>query len=170
MTRGVVAICSLLMTAGIWAGQDSTPRVLTSHDIEAEIGSDKDTRSVVGLVLSHLLVNHQRREFFLASQFRTEWLPPVPGVEFVRLPDAEIGGHISVCGTYWLVNKVERVDNVVSIMLTKMCAATTRGYIVSFEGGEWRPGPPGTGKDGGSWVPGIGSGILGGPPPGCRCQ
>jgi hypothetical protein len=45
-----------------------------------------------------------------------------------------------------------------------------RRYIVSFERNEWRLGPPGTGKNGGSWVPGIGSGFLGGRPSGCRCQ
>jgi len=171
MTRiGVAAIYSVLMTAGSWAGQDSTARVLTSSDIKAEIGTDVDARSVVEQVLTHLMVNHERREFLLASQIPTEWLPSIPGVEFVRLADAEIVGHISACGRYWLVDKVERVDNVVSMMLNQKCGGTVRGYIVSFEGNEWRLGPPGSGKDGGGWVPGIGSGFSGGPPPGCRCQ
>lgn len=112
----------------------------------------------------------ERREFVLASQIRTEWLPSIRGLEFVRLADAEIVRHISACGRYRLVDKVERVDNVVSMMLTQRCGGTARSYIVSFEGNEWRLGPPGTGKDGGGWTPGIASGFGGGPPPGCRCQ
>jgi hypothetical protein len=95
-------------------------------------------------VLTHLMVNHERREFVLASQIRTEWLPSTPGVEFVRLADADVVGHISACGVYWLVEKVDRVDNVVSIMLNQSCGGTVRGYIVSFEGSEWRLGPPGS--------------------------
>jgi hypothetical protein len=171
LTRiGVAAICLVLMTAGGWAGQDSTARVLTSNAIKAEIGTDVDARSVVAQVLTHLVVNHERREFFLASQIRPEWLPAIPGVEFVRLADAEIVRHVSACGRYWLVDKVERVDNVVSMMLNQRCGGTSRGYIVSFEGNEWRLGPPGTGKDGSGWTPGIGSGFGGGPPPGCHCQ
>ena len=99
-----------------------------------------------------------------------EWLPSIPGVEFVRLADADIVGHISACGVYWLVTKAERVANVVSLMLNQRCGGTVKSYIVSLDGKEWRLGPPGTGKDGGGWVPGIGSGYLGGLPPGCRCQ
>ena len=167
---GAAAICSVLMTPGSWAGQDPTARVLTSNDIKAEIGTDADARSVMSQVLTHLMVNHDRREFFLASQIRTEWLPSTPGVEFVRLADAEVVGHISACGVYWLVAKVERVDNVVSMMLNQRCGGTTRSYIVSFEGNEWRLGPPGIGKSGRGWGPGIGSGFVGGRPPECRCQ
>jgi hypothetical protein len=160
MTRiGVAAICSVLMTAGSWAGQDSTARVLTSDDIKAEIGNDADARRVVAKVLTDLLGNHERREFFLASQIPTEWLPSILGVEFVRLADADIVGHISACGRYWLVDKVERVDKVVSMMLSQRCGATTRGYIVSFDGDQWR-----------SSQQGIGSGFVGRPPPGCRCK
>jgi hypothetical protein len=171
MTRiGAAAICSVLMTAGSWVGQESAARVLTSDDIKAEVGTDLDASSVIAQVFTHLMVNHERREFVLASQIRTDWLPLVPGVEFVRLADAEIVGHISACGRYWLVDKVARVDNVVSMTLNQRCGGTVRDYIVSFEGKEWRLGPPGTGKDGGGWVPGIGSGFLGGPPPACRCQ
>jgi len=170
LTRiGLAAICLMFMTAGSWAGQGSAARVLTSDAIKAEIGTDADARSVVAMILIHL-VNQQRREFFLASQMRTEWLPSIPGVQFVRLADADIVGHISACGVYWLVDKVERVDNVVSMKLTQRCGGVSRDYIVSFEDNAWHLGPPGTGKDGGGWVPGRGSGFYGGPPPGCRCQ
>jgi hypothetical protein len=167
---GVAAICSVVMTAGSWASQDSTARPITSNDIKAEIGTDADARSVVAQVLTHLMLNHERREFFLASQIRPEWLPSIPGVQFVRLADTDVLKHISACGRYWLVDKVERADHVVSVMLNQRCGGTSRRYIVSLEENEWRLGPPGSGKDGSGWTPGIGSGFGGAPSPGCRCQ
>ena len=167
---GLVAICSALTAVGSWAAQGSPVRLLTSNAIRAEIGTDADARRVVALVLNHLMLNHDRREFFLASQIRTEWLTSIPGVELVRLGDADIVGHISTCGVYWLVDKVERVDNVVSMKLSQRCGGVSRDYIVSFEGNGWHLGPPGTGKDGGGWTPGMGSGFGAGRPPGCRCQ
>jgi hypothetical protein len=70
MTRiGVAAICSVLLTPGSWVGQDPTARVLTSKDIRAEIGTDTDTGSVMAQVLTHLMVNHERREFFLGARY-----------------------------------------------------------------------------------------------------
>jgi hypothetical protein len=70
MTRiGVAAICSVLMTAGSLVGQDPPARVLTSNDIKAEIGTDVDARSVMAQVLSHLMVNHERREFFWRARY-----------------------------------------------------------------------------------------------------
>jgi hypothetical protein len=167
---GVGVICALVMTVGSLAGQDSTARVLTSKDITAEIGTDVDARSVVQLVLSYLMAGgHDHREFFLASQIPVEWLPSIPGVEFVRLADAEIDAHLSACGEYWRVAKVARVNNVVSMGLDIRCGASQRDFIVSLEENLWHLGPPGAGKDGGGWAGGIGSGFVGGPPPGCPC-
>jgi hypothetical protein len=162
----VAAICSVLMATGGWAGQDSAARVLTSNDIKANIGTDADARSVVAQVLTHFMINHERREFFLASQIPAEWLPSISGVEFVRLADAEIVGHTSACGRYWIFSNVERADSVVRMKLSQRCGGTTMDYIASFEGNQWRLGPPG----GGSWVPGVGSGFVGGPPADCRCR
>ena len=169
MTRLIVgAISSMLMTVGILTAQDSTARVLTSNDIEAVIGSDSDTRAVLAQVLSHLM-GSERREFVLASQLRAEWLPSVAGAEFVRLADAEVSKHLAACGVYWLVGKVERVDNVVWVILNQRCGSATRSYIVSLDRHEWRLGSA-TGKDGAGWVPGIGSSLAAGAPPECRCR
>jgi len=60
-------------------------------------------------VLTYLMVNHGRREFFLASQIRTEWLPSIAGVEFVCLADAEVVGHISACQSALDCNSVVMV-------------------------------------------------------------
>jgi hypothetical protein len=169
MTRiGVAAICSVLMTAESLTGQNPATPLLTLNDIAVAINDEMDARHVFVTVLTHGMGNHERREFFLASQVRSEWLPVIPGVEFVRLTDTEIAGHLSACGHYWLVSKVERVDNVVSMKLNQRCGGTMLDYIVSLEGQQWRLGPPGTGKDGGGWGPGIGSGFVG-RPPGCPC-
>jgi len=62
----------------------------------------------------------------------------------------------------------ERRGDVASLALGQRCGGTLREYVVSFDGGQWRLGPPGTGKDRG-WVSGIGSGFVGGRPPECAC-
>jgi hypothetical protein len=142
LTRiGLVGICVLLMMAGSRAGQDSTARVLTSNDITAEIGTDVDARRVVAQVLTHLLVNHGRREFFLASQMRAEWLPSIPGVEFVRLSDAGIAGHISTCGTYWLVDwvNIEPTATRIGITTWKNVAKTPFGFRPAGSMKAWTP-------------------------------
>ena len=149
LTRlGGVVICSVLMTAGHWTGQEPTAPVLAASDIIAEIGNEVGARDVVTTVLTHAMANHEHREFFLASQIRGDWLPTIRGVEFVRLADTEIAGHLSSCGRYWIISDLRDADNVVSMWLSQKCGGTALNYIVSFDGIEWRLGPPGTGKDG----------------------
>lgn len=167
MRIGVATISLVLMTAGSWAGQAAPDTPLTIAAITAVIRSDRDARSVVATVLTHAM-RSSKQEFFLASQIRSEWLPVLQGVEFVRLTDTEIAGHLSACGQYWIISRVDRTGDVVSISLDRKCGCSSVGYIVSFDGGEWRLGPPGTGKDGGGWAPGRGSGCYG-PQPGCPC-
>jgi hypothetical protein len=141
--------------------------MLTSGEIVSIIGSDVDARGAISAVLTHAMAQRSK-EFFLATQISSEWLPTIPGVELVRLLDSEIAAHLANCGRYWVVGRVERADNVVSLFLSQKCGGTSLDYLVSFDGRAWRLGPPGTGRDGGGWVPGIGSGIAGRVPE-CRC-
>jgi len=156
------------MTVGSGAGQNPADPQLAITDIIATIGSDVDARNVFAKVLTHAMANRGRRAFFLASQIRNEWLPVVQGADFLRLADTEIAEYLSACGSYWIIDYLERADNVVSIRLAQKCGGAALYYIVSFDGSEWRLGPPGTGKDGGGWAPGIGSGRAN-RPPGCPC-
>ena len=151
-------------------GQDVVAPPLTGAAVAAAIGRDTDARAVIAIVLGHAMqpAERSRREFFLASQIRNEWLPTVQRVEFVRLSDTDIAAHLATCGYYWMIDRVERTNNVVSLRLRQRCGGTSLGYVVSFDGREWRLGPPGTGKDGGGWGPGRGSGFNG-RPPGCPC-
>jgi hypothetical protein len=165
---GAAAICSVLIAAGSLAGQDRATPALTTEDITVAIGNEADARAVFVKVLTHAVGNHDRREFFLAGQIRSEWLPTIPGVEFIRLADTEIAAHLSKSGYYWLVCKVERIDDVVSITLNQGCGRTERDYVVSRDGKEWRLGPPSTRTEGG-WVPGTGSGSVG-RQPSCSCR
>jgi hypothetical protein len=174
--KGTRAVFIVFVFLVLWSsvsstrGQDVVAPPLTSAAIAAAIGSDADARTVIAMVLSHAMqpAESSRREFFLASQIRNQWLPTVQRVEFVRLSDDDIAAHLATCGYYWMIYRVERSDNVVSLWLRQRCGFSARAYVVSFDGREWRLGPPGTGKDGGGWVPGIGSGISG-RPPGCPC-
>jgi hypothetical protein len=156
--KGVtIAIFCILMSVGSWASQESTP-LLTSADITAKIGTEADAHDVFVTILTHAMANRSHREFFLASQIRSEWLPALKAVEFVRLADAEIARHLSSCGHYWFIDRLERADKVMSVWLNQRCGATALHYVVSFDGRRWQLGSG----------PGIASGFAG-PPPGCPC-
>jgi hypothetical protein len=141
--------------------------MLTSGDIVSIIGSAADARRAISAVLTHGMAQRSR-EFFLATQISSEWLPTIPGVELVRLLDSEIATHLANCSRYWVVGRVEPAGNVVSMFLSQKCGGRSLRYLVSFDGRAWRLGTPATGKDGSSWRPGIGSGIAR-PAPDCPC-
>ena len=168
-TFGMVVAITLLATSKVWAQTAREPR-LTFESITEAIGSDADARGVFLGVFAHLFPqSNTRKEFLLSAQIRPDWLPTVDGVSFVLLNAGEAEILVTQCGSYWVVSGVKRSDVVVSLTLSKQCSGTMREYVVSFDGREWKLGPPGTGKNGGSWAPGIGSGFVGGPPPGCPC-
>lgn len=162
-----------LVAVATVAAQDTSGSLPTVNGIAATIGGDADARSVISRVFAHLFWSdshaRQRKEFLLASQVRPVWLPAIDHVEFVLLTKTQAATLASQCGSYWMVGRVERTDRVVSLRLDHRCAGSVRAYVVSFDGQEWRLGPPGTGLNGGGWVPGMGSGFAGGRPPECIC-
>jgi hypothetical protein len=167
--RTSVALLTVLLFVSPGLAQQNVPTLpLSTGDIVALMGNDTDARAMFITVLTHAMASGSRREFFLASQMREEWLPTLQGVELVRLSGMDIERHLAECGLYWAVSHLERTNNVVSLRLTQRCGGTGRHYIVSFDERGWVLGPPGTGKDGGGWAPGIGSGSYG-RPPGCPC-
>ena len=171
--RGLRMLVTVAFLVGATvAAQETAGARLTVDGIAATIGSDADARGVISRVFAHLFSSEsnarQRKEFLLASQLRPEWLPAMDRVEFVLLTDAQAVTLIAKCGSYWMVSGVKRTENnVISLQLDHWCAGSVRDYVVSFDGKEWRLGPPGL--NGGGWLPGIGSGFVGGPPPGCSC-
>lgn len=164
----VVLLLIVVVFGESGSGQALSTPMLTSGEIVSIIGSDADARGAIAAVLTHAMARGSKREFLLASQISSKWLPTLPGVELVRLLDSEIAAHLANCGLYYVVSRVERAGNVVSFSLSQKCGGTTLDYVVSFDGRAWRLGSPGTGKEGGRWVAGIGSGIVG-PVPDCPC-
>jgi hypothetical protein len=165
----VVVVAVALLATGTVCAQDAPGSPLTIASITTAIGSDADARGIFSLVFAHVFQRGSpRKEFLLSSQLRREWLPAVDRVDFVLLAETEAATLISKCGRYWMVSRVERSGTVVSLRLSERCGGTLLGYVVSLDGREWRLGPPGTGQNGGGWVPGIGSGFAG-RPPGCPC-
>jgi hypothetical protein len=167
---GAVVVVSLV-TTGTLRAQEPRPHVLGAENIVAAIGSDADARAVLSVVFAHVFQpsNQGRREFLLRSQIRPEWLPHVDHVDVALMTEADAETLLSACGTYWTVTHVERSDTVVSLRLASRCGGMTRDYIVSLNGQQWRLGPPGTGANGGGWVPGIGCGFAQ-RPTGCPCS
>jgi hypothetical protein len=158
-------LCLGLVLTGSAVGQDAP--LLTSGDITTKVGGDADVRAIVSLVFAHAFQDRSKTEFFLNSQIRREWLPAVPGVKFVALSDAETADHLAKCGLYWIVRQLDRSGDVVSLRLAQKCGGTLLAYVTSFDGQQWRLGPPNL-PSGSGWVPGIGSGFAV-PPIGCPC-
>ena len=159
MTRSRSVIWAVLFALAQQLGTsaqvaDADP--LVSADIMRIIGSDADARTVIAKVLT-LAMADRRRELLLANQIRSEWLPVAKGVDFVRLPDSEIRGVLSSCGSYWVIVDLERTQNVVTMGLHHKCGGTGLGYRASFDGSEWQVRP--------TWV---GGGIPT-PQPDCPC-
>jgi hypothetical protein len=146
LIAGVLLLAAAAVPVPLVHGQaaQTDQKAPTLDDITVAIGNEVDSRNVFVTVLTHAMRDH-KREFFLASQIRNDWMPVLQGVEFVRLADTEIVGHISACGRYWIVSLVERANSVVRMKLNQRCGGTTLDYIVSFDGAVWRIGPPGTG-------------------------
>jgi hypothetical protein len=165
-SRAMLLMLGLLASAGGIAGQDpQPPPLLTSQNIATAIGSEADVVSIMRLILPGVgLADGRRNGFFLASQFRAEWL--LPGSGLVLLSEREAVTLLEQCGRYWIVERVQRTGDAVRLRLGQRCAATRLSYIVSLDAGVWRLGPP---DGGGSWVEGPGSGIVDQPPPECPC-
>lgn len=150
----VVAALMLVSTVNGQSQQQSAS--LTDTDIVAAIGSEADTRAALRVVLAPVLGKGQYMPFLLASQVRPEWVPPGSGA--VLLSETDAATLLEQCGTYWVVQQVQRKAEVVSMRLRQRCGGTVLGYDMLFDGSEWRV----TGQ-------GIGSGFVGGPPPECKC-
>jgi hypothetical protein len=154
-----VAIGIVLLTGAAFRPQPSqSVAPPTRREIAEAIGTDADAGAVLRVVLAHAMTQ-SHREFFLASQIADEWSGRLSRANVVLLSETDAVQHLAACGSYWVVERVQRTADTVSLWLTNRCGGSTLHYLVSFDGHEWKLGPPARG--GGGWVPGIGSGIAG---------
>jgi hypothetical protein len=163
----VGVLAAAFLTAPHIAGQQPAPH--PQAQIVSAIGSDADAGRVVWRVVSDAFANRGSRHYLLRSQVRGEWLPRIEGTELVLVSGDEATTLAGRCGTYWILDSVRRTNDSVSVNLHRQCAGSGLGYIVSFDGQDWRLGPPGL-APGQGWGPGIGSGFVGDPPPECHCD
>jgi hypothetical protein len=156
----MLGLLSALGATVVLFGQGGTIPPPPIVDVVASIGSEADAAAVMRLVLPH-----SNREFFLARQIRREWVP-AGSEQLIRLNDAEAVDHLNACGVYWVVSRVERSGDVVTLDLSQRCGGTLLSYTASLERGAWHLGPPN--MNGRGFGPGIGSGFTG-RPEGCPC-
>ena len=166
MRRRASILAALFLCAPALTAQRTGP-LLDAATIEQQLGSADDAKAVFSVVFAHLRRN-KRRELFLSSQIRVEWLPEDDEQQFVRLDEIDAQATLKNCGTYWIVSDVQRAGDVVNVRLVSQCAGTTLDYILHNSHGQWRYGPYDI-PDGGGWSVGIGSGFADGPPPECPC-
>jgi hypothetical protein len=154
MKRAPICLGALLLVAlanGPVHGQ-AKDAALNSQEIAALIGSEAEARGVF-----HALFRSRPTALLLARQIQPDWLPPT-GSATALLSDADAATLLAQCGTYYVIDRVSRSGDVVTLMLRRQCAGEVRGYTVSFDGREWLAA-----------AAGIGSGFVGGPPPECVC-
>jgi hypothetical protein len=86
--------------AQIWL-TDQGPSLLSAHEIVSIVGSEATAAVVVSQALRHVLEpTGARTVSVFASQIPAAWLPALPGVEFVRMSDADMRSHYARCGEY----------------------------------------------------------------------
>src|SRR5689334_15366667 len=96
------------------------------------VGTAAEARDVFDVVLAHAMAHRERRQFVLASQIPDEWLPHLSGMVFVRLSEGDAVRHLEACGSYWVIDRVQRTRNTVSFWLNARCGGTALYYVVSF--------------------------------------
>jgi len=163
-----ITIGLLLTGAALAPRQPSLDAPAARRQIAEAVGTDADAGAVLRVVLEHA-TSQSHREHFLASQIPDEWLPRRAGIEFERLSQADAVRHLAACGTYWIVERVKRTGDTVSLRLTSRCGASALDYLASFDGGEWRLGPKGTDTRHG-FVPGHLDGYGERRPAECSCS
>jgi hypothetical protein len=158
-TAGVV--CLVGLAVGNTKGQDKPASPLTGAAISTEIGNTVDAQGVISTVLTRLFpptgALSPTKVFFLGSQVRDEWLPVVKGIEFVRLSEPDAVALVANCGTYWMVGRVHRANDVVSLVFSRKCGAGSRHYRVRITGLEYQAD-----------LVGVGSGLVASPD--CPCS
>jgi hypothetical protein len=134
----------------------SRPPVQSDTDIVSVIGNDADAAILISAILNDLS-RSDSPVFVLGRQIRAFWLPPVEGVDFVRLSDGEAAARTSACGHYWFVT-VEKVPRTGDLRVSRRrtCSASVHTKDFVLWQGQWR-----------QTRTGIGSGWVGGPPPEC---
>ena len=83
---------------------DKGPTFQSVEQIVSIVGSDSDAAVVVSQAIAGFLEPKGARTVTVfESQVLASWLPVLPGVEFVRMGDAEVKSHYAGCGRYlWL--------------------------------------------------------------------
>jgi hypothetical protein len=154
------SLAAIILMAGSAVGvQDAVRPQHTVESITRVIGNESDARAIF-LKVYDLMFNtddkRKRRELFLHSQIRPEWVPVLSQVDLVLTTETE-AASLSECNFYRTVDRVTRSENTVTMELGEHCGGGSRRYTASFDDGEWHVGPSG-----------LGSGIVG-PPIGCPC-
>ena len=162
---GVLAL-TVFAAAATGTAQEGASPPISRGEIATAIGSDADARAVFQLVLANMF-RPKTKAYLLQGQIHPEWLPAVDLAGVVLLADADAEKLLQRCGRYWFVSGVKRSDNVVSIELALRCGGSTRTYVISQNGQEWRLGRPGM-APGDGFVPGRGCGYPE-RPIGCPC-
>ena len=143
----VTGVIATLLTGRLVA-QISLDRwvFLTSEQLIASAGSERDAASFVGAVFTtarqFLTRGDPRRPVtMLSRQVPERWLPTTSDVQFVRLDDAAANDHLNQCGVLTVLQSFTgrtRDSATVTIAHVRKCESSFQSFHLQRVGHEWR--------------------------------
>jgi hypothetical protein len=93
----------------------------TSDQLSLLAGSESAAGAIVSTALGEFVrMNPTKTTTVIAAQIRENWLPGIPGVQFIRLSDDDARAHFQRCGKLLFVNSFLRAsDDVVQISVAE---------------------------------------------------
>jgi hypothetical protein len=110
--------------------------LLTADQLVAVVGSDSAAGEIISRALAfQVRVQHTESIVVIGSQIPENWIPAIPGVQFLRVGDAAARTHFEGCGVLWVVESFTRVaDDAVSIGIAKRTKCSSSGLWLQFNG------------------------------------
>ena len=113
----------------------------TSDQLMAAAGGDSAAAAVVSAAVSGFLRSRPQSTItIIAEQIPAEWLPAIPGVEWVRLSDGAARTHAQQCGTFMFVSSFRRPTPDVAVVTVEQgnkCQSIGRNFHFRLTASGW---------------------------------
>ena len=121
----------------------------TSDQLAVLAGGESAAGAIVSTALGEFVrINATKTTTVIGAQIRENWLPVIPGVQFIRLSDNDARAHFQRCGKLLFVNSFLRAsEDVVQISIAEGNRCTFSGLDFRFArtADHWLPDESGHG-------------------------
>jgi len=131
-TLGVVVMTS--PAVGQVSLTPSRAPFLTSDQLTAVVETDAAAATIVSQALAYFVrVFPDTTTTLIASQIPPNWVPEIPGVQFIRLTDDAARTHLQECGRLLFVNSFgPPTSDAIAIHIAEGSRCTTSGLMLRF--------------------------------------